>query len=250
MQRSQLEIPVDVQAGGFGQGSLSRVETEEIRDPERDSQANVEKIHAAHPKFFRVSGRQVLGLPENINPGNRDVLKHSAGQVRFNFLKGLLALIGCDFAAKDPQSDGVPHFETVQWREGKRMAGGLQPRQDAHRFRLGRVSRHQETGIRVNSHGTKIADSWPAVHSIRPRLAVFDDDVRGKHFVTINALEAGGKVRTLRPPLAPVSRRWRKQGDNLAALADADGFAFFNPIQDAPKIVPQLPDCGCFHVEQ
>jgi hypothetical protein len=148
-------MPIDFQAGGFGQGGLAGVETEELGGPEGDSQSNVQKIHASHPKSFGVVSRQDLSFPESINPGNGHVLKHSAGQVRFYFLKGLLALIGRDFAAKNPQANGVPQLKTVQGREWKRMTGGLQPRQHAHGFRLGRVSRHQKTGIRINRHNTE-----------------------------------------------------------------------------------------------
>lgn len=241
-------MPINVQAGSFGQRSLSGVETEELGGTKRDSQSNMEKIHASHAEFFRVVGSQGLRCPKSINPRNCNVLKNSIGQVRFNVFEGLLALTWRDFASKDPQADGVPQFKPVQRCEWKRLTGGLQPRQHAHGFRLRQVGRHQKTGIRVNSHGRR--HRLLAAGLIRPRLAVFDNDVRGKDFVTIDALEPGGKVRALWAPAGPHPWWRRKKHYNFAALADADGFAFFDPIYDAAKIMAQLPDCRCFHVEQ
>jgi hypothetical protein len=241
-------MPIDVQAGGFRQRNLPGVETEKLGGTEGDSQSDVEKIHASHAKFFRVVGSQGFRCPESINPWNCNVLKNSASQVRFNVVEGLLALIWRDFASKHPQADGVPHFKPVQRSEWKRLTGGLQPRQHAHGFRLGRVGRHQKTGIGVNSHGMK--HRLLAGGLIRSRLAVFDNDVRGKDSVAIDAPEPGRKIRALWHPAAPRPRWRRKKRYNFAALADADGFAFFNPIYDAAKIMAQLPDCRCFHGRQ
>ena len=46
--------------------------------------------------------------------------------------------------------------------------------------------------------------------------------------------------------------RWRRgeQRDDSAAFADANRFAFFNPVEHTPKVVPQLSHGSRFHVPQ
>jgi hypothetical protein len=67
--------------------------------------------------------------------------------------------------------------------------------------------------------------------------------------VTIAQLEAGGEVGALYSAGANRRRGRRDERDDLAALADLDRFAGFNPLQDRAEVVPELADGCALHVQ-
>jgi hypothetical protein len=86
--------------------------------------------------------------------------------------------------------------------------------------------------------------------SARPGVTFFHDDVSLDNLVPVDPLQSAKKIGTF--PCLGALGRWRggKQGDNDAAFADANRLTLFHPIQDTSKVMPQLSNCSCLHVQQ
>src|SRR5438093_2482937 len=85
---------------------------------------------------------------------------------------------------------------------------------------------------------------------VRTRLTLLDDDVAPQDFVAIDTLETSGEVRPFPGARRLGSRRRRKPGDDFAALADFNRFAFLHPVKNRAEFVPELSDRGRLHVAQ
>ena len=89
-----------------------------------------------------------------------------------------------------------------------------------------------------------------ARRSVRAGVAFLHDNITPQDGVPVDPLESPEEIEALSWPGS--FWRWRRgeQGDDSAAFADAHRFAFFNPVEHTPKVVPQLSHGSRFHVPQ
>src|SRR4051812_41884206 len=89
---------------------------------------------------------------------------------------------------------------------------------------------------------------WRAGQSVGSGVAFLYNNVTAEDFVSVDALEPPKEIGAFACLGSFWCGRGREQRDDSTALADTNCFPFFNPVQNAAKIVPQLPN-GCrFHV--